>query len=302
MVSENLKILLLYLFACVLIIGCRANSGEVHESSDALFEKGQELGKVPDLINEASGLATSMVNEDAYWTHNDSGDEPRIFLINERAELLATVAIDGIENRDWEEIAVGPGPEVDKSYLYIGEIGDNNARYQTKFIYRLEEPKVDTSSGEELLVTSSDVTKMEFEYPDGMRDAETLLIDHNTKDLHIISKREENVNVYVLKYPQSTNEVNVLTKLGSIPFHNVVAADIFDGKEIILKTYEKIYYWQIIEGESIYQTLSRQGQILPYKREPQGETIAWKKDGAGYFTLSEKNGLVDPDLLYYKRN
>lgn len=284
------------------MVGCQANSGEVQKNSPALFEKGQELGKVPDLINEASGLAISTVNEDAFWTHNDSGDEPRIFLINEKAELLATVAIDGIENRDWEEIAVGPGPEVDKNYLYIGEIGDNLSRYQTKFIYRIEEPKVDTSSGEEVLFTSSEIDKIEFTYPDGKRDAETLLIDHKTKDLYIISKREENVNVYVLKYPQLTNEVNVLTKLGSIPFHNVVAADVFDSKEIILKTYDNVYYWRITSGENIYQTLSRQGQILPYKPEPQGETIAWEKDGAGYFTLSEKNGLVRPDLLYYKRN
>jgi hypothetical protein len=282
-------------------MGCQANNGEVIKDSLPLFEKGQELGKIPDLINEASGLAASTVNEGAFWTHNDSGDESRVFLISEEAKLLATVALDGVENRDWEEITVGPGPEVDKSYLYIGEIGDNEARYQTKFIYRLEEPKVDVSIGEQVS-TSSEIAKIEFAYPDGKRDAETFFIDHATRDLYVISKRENNVHVYVMKYPQLTDGVNTLAKLGSIPFYNVVAADIFDGKEIILKTYDNVYYWRTIAGESIFETLNRPAQVLPYKPEPQGETIAWKKDGAGYFTVSERNGQISPDLLYYKRN
>ena len=44
------------------------------------------------------------------------------------------------ENRDWEDIAVGPGPVDGKNYVYVGEIGDNDAKYRFKRVYRFEEP------------------------------------------------------------------------------------------------------------------------------------------------------------------
>jgi hypothetical protein len=81
-----------------------------------------------------------------------------------------------------------------------------------------------------------------------------------------------------------------------------VAGDISINDEILLKTYDNIYYWKRQQGESIYQTLAKQPKILPYKPEPQGESITWKTDGNGYFTLSERNGAIIPDLLFYKRN
>ena len=34
----------------------------------------------------------------------------------------------GAKMRDWEDIAVGPGPEPNVDYLYVGAIGDNDAR------------------------------------------------------------------------------------------------------------------------------------------------------------------------------
>jgi hypothetical protein len=41
-----------------------------------------------------------------------------------------------------------------------------------------------------------------FQYPDGSRDAETLLLDPLTKDIYVISKREfEDIRVYRAPYP-----------------------------------------------------------------------------------------------------
>ncbi len=291
------------LISCLVVftifIGCQANKGE--DSTTTLFGGGEEQGKVADIIGEASGLAASIANKGAMWTHNDSGGQPRLFLISETAELQAIVTLEGVENRDWEDIVVGAGPKADKSYLYISETGDNNAVYQTKYIYRIEEPILDTSGETPVLLSISEVIQIPIQYPDGKRDAETLFIDRDTKDLYIISKRETNVNVYVARHPQMTDQVNTLTKLGSIPFFNVVAGDISIDNEILLKTYDQVYYWKIEEEQDIYTTLSQPPVALPYKPEPQGESITWKTDGEGFYTLSEKKGTINPDLLYYKR-
>lgn len=296
-----MKTLISYLAIFALLIGCHANRGEVLDSAIALFESGIEQGKAPEMIDEASGLAASITNKGAMWTHNDSGHQPRLFLISETAELQAIVTLEGVENRDWEDIVVGPGPEENKSCIYISEIGDNNGRHTTKYIYRVEEPVLDTSGEEPVLLSISEFTKISIEYPDGKRDAETIFIDHNTKDLYIVSKREASVNVYVLQFPESTGKVNVLKKLGSLPFHNVVAGDISIDNEILLKTYDNIYYWKIDQGKDIYSTLTNRPITLPYKSEPQGESITWKRDGSGFYTLSEKNGFTIPDLLFYHR-
>src|SRR5690349_23896588 len=79
-------------------------------------------------ITESSGLVASRTSPGAYWTHNDSGDGPFIYAIDTRGQSLGTFRVIGATNRDWEDIASGPGPQANRWYLYIGDIGDNNSK------------------------------------------------------------------------------------------------------------------------------------------------------------------------------
>ncbi|MDN5202021.1 hypothetical protein QQ008_11625 [Fulvivirgaceae bacterium BMA10] len=269
---------------------------------DTLFLKGVPTGLVENpALQEASGIAFSGINENAIWSHNDSGDKARLFLLGLNGEDLGEFNLEGVTNRDWEDIAAGPGPEDGIAYLYIAEMGDNNAIYKDKFIYRIKEPDISDLN----TLPSSEITgidKIEFSYPDGNRDAETLMIDPITKDLYIISKRESDVNIYLLAYPYSTTEVNILEKVGTLPFTNVVAGDIsVKGDEILVKTYSSVYCWRRVDDSSIATTLSEPGIRLPYSSEPQGEAIAWKSDGSGYYTLSEEPRGIEASLFFYKR-
>ena len=54
------------------------------------------------------------------------------------ARLVARLDIDGAENCDWEDVAVGPGPGGD-SYIYIADSGGNSGRV-CNVIYRVREP------------------------------------------------------------------------------------------------------------------------------------------------------------------
>jgi hypothetical protein len=299
---KALKNIFSYLIVATIVFSCKNNRDEVLENTSLLFERGEGVGVSPGIIDEASGLAASIVNKGSMWTHNDSKGKPRIFLISDSAKLQAIVTITNVENRDWEDITIGTGPEEGKSYLYIGEIGDNEAKFKTKYVYRLVEPRIEPNGSDVIKLSIADFDRIPIEYPDGKRDVETLLIDHSTSDLYFISKREDSVNVYVARYPQLIDQVNTLTKLGSLPFHNIVAGDLTSHNEILLKNYENVFYWKVKEEESIFSTLTHQPTILPYIPEPQGESITWDLTGNGYFTLSEKNGLKVPELLYYKRS
>lgn len=281
--------------------------------NEELFEPGISMGQLADrAINEASGLAASTVNRGMLWTHNDSGDKARIFLIDSLGRTLMRVSLAGIKNRDWEDMAVGPGPDSTKTYIYIGEIGDNDARYEFKYIYRIEEPvykSLDTT------ITSVDTIK--FIYPDGNRDAETLLVDPLTKDVFIISKREKRVNLYRLPFPQSTTDVITaelaaaeldFNRLGDERgyhpryFNQIVGGDISpEGLEVLVKDYSSVYYWKRNRNESIADVLKRMPEVLPYAPEARGEGIAFSGGGWGYYTLSEEVDGHIPHLVFYRR-
>jgi hypothetical protein len=97
-------------------------------------------------VTESSGLTASRTLPGAYWTHNDSGDGPFIYAFNTRGESLAVFRVTGANARDWEDIASGPGPQPNRPYLYIGDIGDNNAKRADIVIYRIPEPDLKTAN------------------------------------------------------------------------------------------------------------------------------------------------------------
>jgi hypothetical protein len=82
----------------------------------------------------------------------------------------------------------------------------------------------------------------------------------------------------------------------------VVAGNIStNGREVLIKSYDKIYYWKREGSESISDLLKKPFANLPYKQERQGESIAWKSDSSGFYTLSENPLNVPLDLFFYRR-
>jgi hypothetical protein len=257
-------------------------------------------------MDETSGLAASAINPGIYYAHNDSGDTSRFFAITMDGKLKNTVYYTGdkiLRRRgvvDCEDIAVGPGPVKGKSYVYMGDIGDNNAKRKFITVYRMEERK---NWGTDSIAQTASVP-LYLKYPDGAKDAEAMMIDPVEKLLYIITKRGDSVGVYTTPLKYKANDTLSLTFRGKLffkglkPFKWITAADVSaDGKQILVKNYEKVYYWQRNATESIWQTLKRAPQELPYKQEKQGEAIAFTPDGKGYYTTSE--GVYAP-IYYYK--
>ncbi len=102
-------------------------------------------------VRETSGLA---LIEGSYWTHNDSGDDPKIYLMDmSTGEVERTIKIPGVQNIDWEEMTA------DSSYVYIGDFGNNIGKRKNLVIYRAPINRLDS-------LTKSDVGRIEFSYPD----------------------------------------------------------------------------------------------------------------------------------------
>ena len=266
------------------------------------FGSRQDRGEVQYApINEASGIAASQRNPDVLWTHNDSGDLNRLYAMDAQGMHLGVYNINGAGARDWEDIAVGPGPEAGVSYIYIADIGDNTAQYLTKFIYRIPEPRVDPDQMP-IDTVLTNIQTIALKYPDGSRDAEALMIDPLTRDLYVISKREANVHVYRLAYPQSTSGINTAALVTTLNMAFVTAADISpNGLEILIKNYNQINYWCRDAQTTVVDALANPPVTVPYVIEPQGEAISWNHNGSGYFTVSEEFNNTPAHLYFYPK-
>jgi hypothetical protein len=267
------------------------------------FGQQQDFGLVEyPAIDEASGIAASRSNTGVLWTHNDSGDGPHLFAMNEQGRHLGRYTVADARARDWEDIAIGPGPDTGKQYIYIGDIGDNNHRRPFVRVYRIAEPEV-LSTQSPVEIRLSGVQEIRLKLPDKSRDCEALMVDPLTGDIYLITKRERKVSVYRAAYPHATGaQLNQLVTITRLDLSDVVAADISSsGLEVLLKTYSGVYYWQRTPRQTMEELFKKRPVALPYVLEPQGEAICWNADGSGYFTLSEELAGVPARLYYYAR-
>lgn len=295
--------LLFQLNLLIFLGGCKKSQKPYAFDENPPFEARQSLGLIRDnLLNEISGIVASRRYPGFFWVHNDSGGEAAIYLINSRAEKIAQVKVEGLQNRDWEDIAIGPGNGGGHDLLYIAETGDNRAAYGTYFIYSFEEPGVDLDNRTQRLFIDEYDTYT-YRYPDGARDAETLMVDPLNQDIWIISKREPRVNAYRLPSAGRGPDVYTLEKTSTIPFHEIVGGEIsFDGTELLLKNYLSVFYWSRDPEEEWAEVFERAPVVLPYSPEPQGEAIAFTNGGNGYVTISEAENFAGKQYLYfYKR-
>ncbi|HIN30305.1 TPA: hypothetical protein EYM82_15605 [Candidatus Poribacteria bacterium] len=266
-----------------------------------------DLGLIEhEAIREASGIVASRRNSGVLWIHNDSDNPNCLYALDIKGRHLGIYYLEGIINRDWEDIAIGPGPKDDQDYLYLGDIGDNFSQYQLKYIYRFPEPIIDLDQTPfDKTKTITNIEQISFQYSDGLHDAETLLVDPLTTELYIISKWGNSVNVYLMPYPQSVTEVMILECVATLNIGLVVGGDISPcGSEILIKNYSDIYYFARNSDQSLWKAFDLDSYVTvpyAYENEPQGEAVCWDASSTGYYTVSEEPGGIPARLYFYPR-
>jgi len=265
--------------------------------------KGSDVFLTDDRMDEISGIVASTANPGILYVHNDSGDSSRFFAITPGGQLKCIYNFKGetppLGVKDCEDITLGSGPDSSTSYIYVGDIGDNFSHRKYITIYRIKEPTPTLTTPS----ANVDADPLFLQYPDGPRDAETLMTDPIDKLLYIVSKREDSVHIYSTPLYFKAHDTVTLTKDATLCFGSgkgkwITAGDISPkGDQILLKSYRKVYYWRRPPGEHVWITMQRKPMNLPYLIEGQGEAIGFTPDGKGYYTISEGHY---PQLFYYK--
>lgn len=261
------------------------------------YERHEIAGKLesPDL-KEASGIAASKCQPDVYWTHNDSGDRALIYAIDSKGNHLGVWSVTEATNRDWEDIATVKTDG--KCYVLIGEIGDNDRKYERLAVYRVEEPaaSVETrasSAQAPLQTAASKVTYLR--YPDKRHDAEALLAHPSNGDMYLLTK-STSAPSHVYKFlPRFDGEELPMTKLAeltvpAVPYGSITGGDISpDGKRVALCDYVAGYELTLPDGVQNFDEVWKQKPLrIDLGKREQGEAIAYSANGEFVIAVSEK--------------
>lgn len=206
----------------------------------------------PEII-ESSGLA---VVGDWLVTTNDSGDSGRVFVVDGTGATVGTSAWSA-EPRDVEALAPSGPTEV-----WVGDIGDNSGVRDSIQVTPVE---VGASA------IDVDAPSYELVYPDGARDAETLMSDPTTGRLYVATKEIFGGLLYEAPEELDPSKPNRLREIGEVLPIATDGAFFPDGRHLVVRGYDSAVVYA-------FPTLEEVGEIeLP--DQPQGEGIAVTGDG-----------------------
>jgi hypothetical protein len=249
-------------------------------------------------VRESSGLVASRRNPGLLWTHNDSGDGPFVYALDRAGRSRGTWRVAGAQALDWEDMAAGPGPAQGQSYLYAGDIGDNDRKREFIVVYRFPEPEVGAGGaggGGGGARETQPAEAIRLKYPDGAHNAEALLVHPRSGDLYVVTKTAEGAGVYKLAAPFGTGEVQTLARVALLRGPDffgtlVTGGDISpDGRRVALCDYAQGYELTLPEGAKSFDEIwAQKPTAVPLGLRIQGEAVCYRLDGAALLATSER--------------
>lgn len=254
--------------------------------------EGHVLGRVESrVLDELSGLVASRSQRGVFWTHNDSGDYPRVFAIDARGKRRGTLHVLDAFASDWEDIALIANPGGPDT-LVLADIGDNLSRRTGVQLYFVDEPRLSPELPEQTL--RSVARRLDVRYEDGPHDAEALLADPLTGDLYIVQKGPvalfwARVGVYRIPANKLHDEQVVAFRVAEIPLGPVTSGDVrHDGLGVALRNYTTARYYARSPHEPLFRAFQASGCELALADVGKlGEALCFAPDDASYFTVAE---------------
>jgi endonuclease/exonuclease/phosphatase family metal-dependent hydrolase len=248
-------------------------------------------------IREASGLAHSQRQPGVLWIINDSGAKDILHAIDHTGGRLAEVDLKASKNRDWEDLASFRLD--DDPYLMVADIGDNDAKRKSRYLYVFKEPRLGKQK------TTVDWA-IEFKYPNGPRDAEAAAVDVGNERILVLSKRDLPPSLYEVPLRPDEKKVTArwLGTITSLPaptrqdvefapktkdWHwQPVGMDISDdNRAAVILTYRAVYYYTRRPGQDWYDALNDKPARVSLGNFKNAEAVAFGRDDRVVYVTGE---------------
>ena len=292
---------------------------------------------LPSIVDEASGLTRSPQHVGVYWTHNDNINLPAsskkgvplLFAINTNGQLLSTLELDDVRQRDWEAIThldLDGNPT-----LVIGDIGDNRGTWPDYRLWFVPEPVALKTN-----ITRRPSALIRFRYPDqtpaprrqggfsGGHDAESLVFDAQNNEFLLLSKREKPARLFAIPLASSVNlndrkpisaqekkaavvTARFIANLPTLPAPDLVSwllhpftspyadqptamALAPDGRRLAILTYSAVYYFYRWANEDWHAALQKPFASASLPSIEQWEGVSFSADGQRLIVVREGVG------------
>lgn len=256
-------------------------SAQEKRPDEIAYGKARVCGKVAsEEILESSGLVASRRRPGTFWTHNDSGDAPRLFALDAQGRDRGTVQVKGAKHVDWEDLATFD--DRGRSTLVIADIGDNARRRPEGTLYFVDEP---AEGAKEAVVRRT----VRFRYADGPRDCEAVVVTPDGTLALLVSKvLLPPARVYRLDLAHAADDVSVAEPIGAVAVSLATGMSLSpDGRRAVVVNYVEGFEFARRPGEDWPTAFSRVPRRLPLPERRQGEAVAYGDDGRSLFLTSE---------------
>jgi hypothetical protein len=221
------------------LLAASLTAGNAAEPGQEIAPGVQLVGRMSDpRIKESSGVVASRRYADVFWTHNDGGGPKKqvLYAIDREGDTRGSFPVNGVTLHDWEDIAID-----NAGHMYIGDIGNNDAKRDTLAVYEIDEPNPQAGAGS---VSQKRAWKLKF--PEAPFDCESLFV---WKDQgYVISKVFDKARAQIFRFPlKDTNEPLTLELVATTEIESpVTGADISaDGRLLGLVAKNGAYVFRI---------------------------------------------------------
>jgi hypothetical protein len=209
---------------------------------------------------------------------------------------LGTYRVSNARNSDWEDIASYKSAD-GTCYLYVGDIGNNKLGRPELRVYRVKEPTVSDAGASSnrkvpLLTEPADATV--FKYQDTPHNAETLMVQPQTGDLYVLTKRLEGPSLVFKFKPKFGSEQPVIAeKVGevsvpAVPNGLLTSGAISpDGKRVIMCDYSAGYELDLSGGGSFDEIWKSKPLRVDLGNRKHGEAVTFSADGKSIVGTNE---------------
>lgn len=240
----------------------------------------------PGARKEISGIVRSQRDPAAFWTLNDSGDEPRIYPIRADGSLIPSVRYPDIPgtlvgnaiNGDWEDIALDASGRI-----IIADFGNNSNARADLALYILPEPELTEGR-------TAALARIPFRYPDQPSlpapadnfnfDAEALFTIGD--DIYILTKHRSDTATKLYRLDaRNPHEVNALTLIERHDIGaQVTAADASpDGLRLAVLGYDTIWLFERASlDQSFFAAPPRKAAYRMNNGRSDSEAICFESD------------------------
>lgn len=265
------------------------------------------------LLREVSGLAASLQNPEILWAVADAGNAAAVFGLSSTTGAVRLRIDLPVPNVDFEEVTVGPCPDLTGPCVYVGDVGDNDLARTAVAVYAFAEPVIEGEDAGTLALDS--VWQLPLKFPDDESvDVEAFVVAVDAQSMLFFEKTlRGEARIFAARSPwtvatDASSEPAVLEEVGSVvppaadPGDRGIAAAAlhWSGHRLLLRFKAGLAEYEGDSAADFFDLASSTPlttKPAPANEGGRGEALGWSESGADLFSIAEADAGELPVLL-----